>query len=136
MKKKGITSLKKKNVLVVSNQLGEKNSLSEWTTSEHPFDIRIVDNDERAIELCHHRRFDMVVVDETDGSINSRKLHAVLPILQKEISLLGYDGESPEQIEDNVKAIFDAKKYKRIQRMLMLEPSVAAFRNLPPFSLN
>jgi DNA-binding NtrC family response regulator len=128
--------MRKKNVLVVTNQLSEKNSLSEWTNGEHPFDVRIAPSDETAIELCHSRRFDMVVVDETDESINSRKLHAVLPILQKEISLLGYDGESPEQIEDNVKAIFDAKKYKRIQRMLMLEPSVGAFKNLPAFSLN
>jgi DNA-binding NtrC family response regulator len=128
--------MRKKNVLVVTNQLSKKKSLRAWTNGEHPFDVRIVQSDETAIELCHQRRFDMVVVDETDGSINSRKLHAVLPILQKEIALLGYDGESPEQIEDNVKAIFDAKKYKRIQRMLMLEPSVTAFRNLPPFSLN
>jgi hypothetical protein len=78
----------------------------------------------------------MVVVDATDSNINSRKLHTVLPILQEDITLLHYDGETPEQLNDNVKAVFDAKKYKRIQKMLMLEPSVSAFSNLPSFSLN
>lgn len=123
-------------VLVVSNQLSEKNSLSEWTSVVHLFHVNIVSNDEKAIELCHQKRFDMVVVDGTDDNIDSRKLHAVLPILQEDITLLRYDGETPNELEDNVKAIFDAKKYKRIQRMLMLEPSVTAFRNLPSFSLN
>jgi hypothetical protein len=95
-----------------------------------------VNHDEEAIELCHQRKFDIVVVDGTDGKIDSRKLHAVLPILQEDITLLRYRGESTDELEDNVKAIFDAKKYKRIQRMLLLEPSVGAFQNLPSFSLN
>ena len=40
------------------------------------------------------------------------------------------------KLSDNIKAVFDAKKYKRIQQMLMLEPNVGAFSNLPSFSLN
>ena len=128
--------MNKKTVLVVSNQLNGKNSLSEWATVAHPFQLNIVNNDETAIELCHQHRFDMVVVDGTDSQVDSRKLQAVLPILQEDITVLQYGGETPNQLEDNVKAVFDAKKYKRIQRMLKLEPSVGAFSNLPSFSLN
>ena len=128
--------MNKKTVLVVSNQLSEKNPLTEWANVVHPFQLNIVNSDETAIELCHQHRFDMVVVDGTDSNIDSRKLQAVLPILQDDITLLQYDGESPKQLEDNVKAVFDAKKYKRIQKMLLLEPSVSAFSNLPSFSLN
>jgi hypothetical protein len=128
--------MNKKTVLVVTNQSGTNNPLNEWIEVAHPFNLNIVDSDETAIELCHQHRFDMVVVDGTDSNINSRKLHTVLPILQDDITLLRYDGETPEQLEDNVKAVFDAKKYKRIQKMLMLEPSVSAFSNLPSFSLN
>src|SRR5688572_28121283 len=128
--------MNKKTVLVVTNQVDGKNSLNEWLHAGHPFDINIVNTDETAIELCHQHRFDMVVVDGTDSDIDSRKLQAVLPILQDDVTLLRYDGETPNQLEENVKAVFDAKKYKRVQRMLMLEPSVGVFSNLPSFSLN
>ena len=126
----------KKNVLVVSNKLLGKNSLSEWTTVGHQYDVNIVNNDETAIEICHQKRFDMVVVDGTDQEVDSKKLHAVLPILQDDITVLRYEGETAKELDENVKAVFDARKYKRIQRMLMLEPSVRAFSNLPAFSLN
>ena len=128
--------MKKKSVLVVTNQLSGKNSLSDWISVGHPFNMNIVDSDETAIELCHQHHFDMVVVDSTDGNINTKKLHAVLPILQDDITLLRYEGETRMQLEENVKAVFDAKKYRRIQQMLMLEPSVGSFSNLPSFSLN
>ena len=127
----------KKNILVVTNQKHEENSLRKWTSVMHPFHVNIVDNDEAAIELFHQERFDMVVVDGTDSNIDDRKLNAVLPILQEDATLLRYCGETAEELQDNVKAIFDAKKYKRIQRMLLLEPSVNAVSlSLPPFSLN
>ena len=128
--------MNKKSVLVVTNPLRGKNALSEWINVGHPFHLNIVDSDETAIELCHQHQFDMVVVDSTDGNINTRKLHAVLPILQDDITLLRYEGETRMQLDENVKAVFDAKKYRRIQQMLMLEPSVSAFSNLPSFSLN
>ena len=128
--------MNKKTVLVVTTQLDKNKPLNEWTQVVHPFHLNIVDSHETAIELCHKRRFDMVVVDGTDAEIDSRKLHAVLPILQDELTLLQYEGETQTELEDNVKAVFDAKKYKRIQRMLKLEPSVTAFNELPPFSLN
>lgn len=128
--------MNKKAVLIVSNQLNGENTLKEWASVLHPFHINIVSNDETAIELCHQQRFDMVVVDGTDSNIDSRKLHTVLPILQEDLTLLRYHGESAKELEDHVKAIFNAKKYQRIQRMMLLEHSVGAFKNLPSFSLN
>lgn len=128
--------MNKKSVLVVLNQQNRENTLREWTSIGHPFHINIVDNDEAAIELLHLQRFDMVVVDGTDSTIDGRKLHAVLPILQEDVTVLRYDGESAEQLEDNVKAVFNAKKFQRLQRMLILEPAIKTFLNLPPFSLN
>lgn len=128
--------MNKRSVLVVSNPQREDNSLNAWTNNVHPFHVNIVDNDEAAIELLHKQRFDMVLVDGTDSNIDERKLHAVLPILQEDVTVLGYRGETANELEENVKAIFDAKKYQRIQRMLMLEPSITAFPNLPSFSLN
>ncbi len=128
--------MKKKSVLVVSDPRREQNSLSAWTRAMHPFHVNIVDSDEAAIEILHLHRFDMVVVDGTDGKINDRKLNAVLPILQEDVTVLRYDGETVNELDDNIKAIFNAKKYRRIQRMLMLEPSVKGSMNLPPFSLN
>lgn len=128
--------MNKKSVLVVLNQQNRKNALREWTSIGHPFHINIVDNDEAAIELFHLQRFDMVVVDGTDSTIDGRKLHAVLPILQEDVTVLHYDGESAKQLEDNVKAVFNAKKFQRLQRMLILEPAIKTSLNLPPFSLN
>lgn len=128
--------MNKRNVLVVTNKMNDKNPLNEWTNVVHSFEVEIVNDDETAIELCHKQPFDMVVVDGTDGNIDSRKLHAVLPILQNDITLLRYNGEPSNELEENVKAVFNAKKYKRIQRMLMLEPSVNVFSNVPSFSLN
>jgi CheY-like chemotaxis protein len=128
--------MKRKSILVVSNQLSGANSLGEWSAVAHPYHVRIVSNDELAIELCHQHQFDIVVVDGTDELIDSRKLHAVLPILQDDVTMLRYEGEDIHQLSENIKAVFDAKKYKRIQQMLMLEPNVGAFSNLPSFSLN
>ena len=126
----------KKSVLVVSNKQQENNSLSEWAKVSHPFHLNIVSNDEAAIELLHQQRFDMVVVDGTDDNIDGRKLNAVLPILQEDLTVLKYEGETVKQLEDNIEAIFNAKKYQRLQRMLLLEPSVHNSWSLPSFSLN
>jgi len=128
--------MNKKSVLVVSNKQVEGNALTEWTSIPHPFHINIVDNDEAAIELLQQLHFDMVVVDGTDINIDGRKLNAVLPILQDDLTVLKYEGESAMELENNVKAIFNAKKYQRVQRMLLLEPAVQSSWNLPAFSLN
>jgi hypothetical protein len=127
--------MNKKNVLVVSNQQDE-NSLSSWAGIEHPFHVSHVSTDEAAIELFQRELYDMVVVDGTDESIDARKLQAVLPILQEDVTLLPYKGETVTQLQDNVEAVFNAKRYQRIKRMLMLEPSVPNPLTIPPFSLN
>jgi CheY-like chemotaxis protein len=136
MKQRSKKAMNNKSVLVVSNKQVEGNALSEWTSIPHPFHINIVNNDEAAIELLHQLHFDMVVVDGTDSNIDGRKLHAVLPILQEDVTVLKYEGESAMELENYVKAIFNAKKYQRLQRMLMLEPAVQASWSLPAFSLN
>jgi DNA-binding NtrC family response regulator len=128
--------MNKKNVLVVSNLQQKENSLSEWTGEVHPFHVNIVDNDETAIELLHQVRFDMVVVDGTDDNIDGKKLNAVLPILQENITVLHYQGETAAQLGNNVQAIFDAKKYQRLKHMLMLDQSIRASWTVPAFSLN
>ncbi len=92
--------MNQKTVLVISNQLREENALREWTSIVHPFHLNIVNNDETAIELCHQQHFDMVVVDGTDRNIDSRKLHAVLPILQEDLTLLRYRGETAKELQE------------------------------------
>ena len=128
--------MNKKSVLVVSNKYNEGNALSEWTSIPHPFHVNVVNNDEAAIEILHQLHFDMVVVDGTDKNIDGRKLHAVLPILQEDVTVLKYEGETAKELEDNVKAVFNAKKYQRLQRMMLLEPAVQTSWRLPGFSLN
>lgn len=125
-----------KNVLVVSNQKDGKNSLGSWADIAHPFHVSHVSTDEAAIELFQREPYDMVVVDGTDETIDARKLQAVLPILQEDVTLLPYKGETITQLQDNVEAVFNAKKYQRIRRMLMLEPMVPNPLVMPPFSLN
>ena len=126
--------MNKKSILVVSNQ-EENNSLHDWLGDVHPFHVNIADNDEAAIELFHRQHFDMVIVDGTDRNIDDRKLHAVLPILQEDVLVLHYQGETAQDLDDHITAVFDARKYARMQRMLMLDPT-DDFGNLPPFSLN
>lgn len=127
--------MNKKNILVVSNQ-EEQSSLHGWLSDTHPFHVNIAGNDEVAIELFHQQHFDMVIVDGTNRAINSRKLRAVLPILQEDVLVLDYQGETAHDLDDQITAVFDARKYARIQRMLLLEPTSSHFNDLPPFSLN
>jgi len=129
--------MSKRSILVISTQQGNKESaLSTWSGIPHPFHLDIASTDEAAIELFQKQDFDMVVVDCTDSNIDHKKLNAVLPILQEDATLLTYQGETEKELEDNVEAVFNAKRFQRIQRMLMLEPSVNTSFNLPPFSLN
>jgi hypothetical protein len=129
--------MSKRSILVISTQQDNKESaLSAWSGIPHPFHLDIAATDEAAIELFHKQDFDMVVVDCTDSNIDHKKLNAVLPILQEDATLLTYQGETEKELGDNVAAVFNAKRYQRIQSMLMLEPSVSASFNLPPFSLN
>ena len=127
----------KKKILVISTQQDDtRSALASWSHIPHPFHLNIAMDEEAAIELVQKLDFDMVVLDCTDTNIDHKKLNAVLPILQEDATLISYQGESEEEIEESVAAVFNAKKYKRLQRMLMMEPSVTSSFNLPPFSLN
>lgn len=129
--------MNKQNILVISTlKNGKDNALSAWSNIPHPFHLNVVSTDEAAIELFHHKDYDMVVIDCTDSSIDHKKLNAVLPILQENITLVPYQGETEKELVDNVEAIFKAKKYQRIQRMLMLDSTQDTPFNIPPFSLN
>lgn len=126
-------TMNRKNVLVVTNRQAAGTSLQDWTAIAHPFHVNLVETDEHAIECCHLQQFDMVVVDTTDQSIDNKKLKAVIPILQEETIVIEYDGEPAEKLTERIEAIFNARKYKRILNMIMLESNGS---DLPQFSLN
>lgn len=127
--------MNRRNVLIVTRRQASSASLHEWALIAHPFHVRVVESDEEAIECCHLQQFDVVLVDETDEDIDSKKLHAVLPILQEKVILLRYDGEPAQKLSENVEAVFNAIKYRRILNMIMPEPGDSQ-TPLPQFSLN
>jgi hypothetical protein len=123
-----------KKILVVS---GANDNLLEWANDSEDFEYLFAHTDERAIEISHQQLFDMVVVDNTDGSNDFRKLFAVLPILQSEIIVLGYNGEPVSELEGKVKHAFNKRKAERIKRLLILDSSGSkTWNNLIPFSAN
>lgn len=126
----------KKSILVVADQQSAHSSLHDWLHNAHPFHVNVAHNDEAAIELFHQQHFDMVIVDGTDHKIDEKKLHAVLPILQQDVLVLEYQGETSHDLDDQITAVFESRKYARLQRMLLLEPSPEKIWDLPPFSLN
>jgi CheY-like chemotaxis protein len=129
--------MKKKNILVVSNQDASVSPLAEWTNAVDTFSLNIADSDEKAIELFHQQHFDLVVVDNTDSAINVNKLQALLPILQEDVPMLGYNGESAFELDRKVEATFDILKFQRLQRMMLLDSSMYSSPwTLDSFSLN
>ena len=128
--------MNKKSILVVSNQQGAHNSLHDWLSDTHPFHVNTASNDAAAIELFHQQHFDLVIVDGTDRALKEKNLHAVLPVLQEDVLVLEYQGETSYDLDDQITAAFESRKYTRLQRMLMPEPSVDNYWDLPPFSLN
>ena len=127
----------KKNILVVASH-GQNNAmLLDWYDKAENFTCTIADTDERAIELAHQLNFDLVIADSTDQSIDIKKLQAVLPILNYDLELLTYRGESAASLDDKIKLIFDRKKAERLQKLLILDVEVDHPRNgLPAFSAN
>jgi len=79
-----------------------------------------------------------VLIDKTDENVNVKKLGAILPIFNAETLLVGYEGEGKNEIEEKIKLAFDYRKYKRMQKMMILDSSVKKRKNdgLMPFSLN
>ena len=135
--KKGETKMTKKNVLVVSSPETMNPELLEWIGSSDSLDMSFADTHEQAIELCNQQLFDMVLIDRTDASINTKKLGAILPILNSEALLLGYEGEEAEKIEEKIRLAFDYRKFKRLQKMMILDSSINPQQPVfTPFSLN
>ena len=129
--------MNKKNVLVVSNPDTMNPELLEWISNSDSLDMTFAETQEQAIELSSQQLFDMVLIDKTDANINIKKLGAILPILNSEVLLLGYEGEQIEQIEEKIKLAFDYRKFKRLQRMMILDSSIKPQQpGFMPFSLN
>jgi hypothetical protein len=129
--------MNKKNILVVSNPETMKPELLEWISKSESLDMSFADTQEQAIELSNQQLFDMVLIDKTDETVNIKKLNAVLPILNSEALLLGYEGEAADQIDEKIKLAFDVRKFKRLQRLMILDSSMNQSRDgLMPFSLN
>jgi hypothetical protein len=100
--------------------------------------MTFADTQEQAIELSSQRLFDLVILDKTDAEVNVKKLGKILPILNSEVLLVGYEGESSEKIEEKIRLAFDYRKFKRLQKMMILDSSTRQPKNngLTPFSLN
>ena len=129
--------MNKKRILVVADQWNTHNALHDWLIDTHPFHVNVAPSDEAAIELFHHEHFDMVIVDGTARHIDEKKLYAVLPILQQDVPVLDYQGETSHDLDDQITAVFESRKYARLQRTLLLEPAPERrLWKLPPFSLN
>jgi len=136
-KKKG-SRMNKKSVLVVSNPETIKPDFLQWISDTDTFDMTFADTQEQAIELSSQQLFDLVILDKTDAEVNVKKLGKILPILNSEVLLVGYEGESSEKIEEKIRLAFDYRKFKRLQKMMILDSSTRQPKNngLTPFSLN
>ena len=130
--------MNKKSVLVVSNPETIKPDFLQWISDTDTFDMTFADTQEQAIELSSQQLFDLVIIDKTDAEVNVRKLGKILPILNSEVLLVGYEGEPSEKIEEKIRLAFDYRKFKRLQKMMILDSSTRQPRNngLTPFSLN
>ena len=129
--------MNKKNVLVVSNPETMKAGLLDWISNSDSLEMTFADTQEHAIELSNQRLFDLVLIDKTDATVNVKKLGAILPRLNSEVLLLGYEGEAPDKIEEKIKLAFDYRKFKRLQRMMILDSSTKPQEpGFMPFSLN
>ena len=129
--------MNKKNVLIVSNPETMKQELLQWISNSDAHNMAFADTHEQAIELSNQQLFDMVLIDKTDATVNVKKLKAILPILNSEALLLGYEGENPEAIEEKIKVAFEYRKFKRLQRLMILDSSNNQQANgLIPYSLN
>ena len=130
--------MNKKSVLVVSNPETIKPDFLQWISDTDTFDMTFADTQEQAIELSSQQLFDLVILDKTDAEVNVKKLGKILPILNSEVLLVGYEGESSEKIEDKIRLAFDYRKFKRLQKMMILDSSTRQPKNngLTPFSLN
>ena len=127
--------MSKRKIMVVSGNL-TPDIINVWTNSA-TVDPVFAATDEEGIELAAQQVFDAVVVDATDAAINTRKLYAVLPVLQPDVALVRYKGEEGRQLESRLKAVFNQQRLARIRRFMILDSSTAMPKNSwPAFSAN
>jgi hypothetical protein len=133
--------MNKKEILIITNTEKSNSNLTQWISEQantEEYAIFFAPSDERAIELCHQRRYDMAIIDNTDADIKLKKLLAVLPILQKEVLMVPHNGEAAADLQRKVAAAFTKRKLERVKRLIVLDSSkpVPQANSLPPFSAN
>ncbi|HJW16244.1 MAG TPA: hypothetical protein VJ499_03950 [Flavisolibacter sp.] len=125
-----------KHILIISDP--DLNSvLNEFTSMPGNMQAFLASDEERAIEMANNQHFDLAVIDNPNNDIDAKKLSVILPILLPDIELVQYKGESLTELKETMQQVFDAQKYQRIKRMLVLDSSSKEdFNKLPPFSAN
>jgi|GEM_PF-2029757 len=127
----------KKQILVVARPDQQSEQLSGWLADTGDFEFDQALTDEQAIELFHHRSFDMVLVDGDSHDPYFRKLKAILPIFQTEVLVISTEAASAEELDEKVREVFEIRKRKRIQRLLVLDAAeTPTWHGLPFFSAN
>ncbi|MFL5788787.1 MAG: hypothetical protein ACJ748_12085 [Flavisolibacter sp.] len=129
--------MNKRNILVVSDPVKGSTNLNNWMANSNEFMLNIVATDEKAIELMHVYTFDMVVTDNTDESIDNKKLKAITPILQSDVLIVSHMGEAADELHEKVKAAFEFRKIQRMKKLMVLDSSGPnQWTSIEPFSLN
>jgi DNA-binding NarL/FixJ family response regulator len=128
----------KKNILLVSDAELLSPGMEEWIAGNEQYEITIVETDEKAIELAHQVLFDLVIIDEKSDEVSATKLNAVLPILHGDVLLVNYQGEEATDLDKQVRALFERRKWDRVRRLLVLDATtpLSEMHSLPPFSAN
>ena len=114
----------------------QPNGLADWLAAVKDFDVTVANGHEAAIELCQQRSFHLAVIDHTDDSIDHRKLAALFPVLQDDMSITNYTGGTHGEVETRIRAFFEKKKMERLKRLLILDATGTNAEHLPPFSVN
>lgn len=96
--------------------------------------MAFADDHEKAVELSNQQLFDVVVIDQTDADVNARMLTAILPILNAEALLIGYKGETQDELNEKIELAFNMRRIKRMKQLLILDSSTD--NGQLPFSLN
>jgi hypothetical protein len=126
-----------KYILVAGVTQEATNGLAQWINTVRNVEVTVAGSDERAIELAQQQGYDMVIVNNSNRELNTKKLVAVLPILQPEVLLLSYEGEPTIALNKKIETAFDKRKLDRMKRMLVLDSSKPSFyAGLESFSAN
>lgn len=133
--------MNKKEILIITNTEKPNANLNQWIseqTGSEEYTLFFTTSDEKAIELCHQRSYDMAIIDNTDIDIKLKKLLAVLPILQKEVLMISHNGEAAADLQRKVAGAFYKRKLERVKRLIVLDSSKPVHQQatLPPFSAN